>query len=205
MTELDKCPFGEDLQKYWDKRHEYFSLWDEGIKTDAEGLYSVIPEVVADKQAGLIHGEYVLDGFAGIGGSAIALARAGKKVISIEKSCARYSMAKHNAAIYGVIDEITFINGDFFETTDPLAVDTINLDPPWGGPEYKKHGRFLLEHFAPEGEELLHFSLKHADEVVLRVPTIFDMSELDRFDANIEVSPDISNGSIVSKTVILRK
>lgn len=201
----DICPFGPSLQKYWDKRFEYFSRFDEGIQIDAEGLYSVIPEEVGLAQAKLIQGETVLDGFAGVGGSAIALARAGKKVTAIELDDSRLKMAQHNAAVYGVSETITFLQGDFLKLAPTVQADTVNLDPPWGGPAYKELGRFLLEHFSPDGNRLLELSLQHFKEIVLRVPTIFDMSELDRFNTPYTVHDDISKGRTISKTIILRR
>jgi hypothetical protein len=47
----DRCPFGEHLQKYWNKRYLYFSRFDDGIEIDAEGLYSVTrPFQVVEEQ-----------------------------------------------------------------------------------------------------------------------------------------------------------
>jgi trimethylguanosine synthase len=201
----DICPFGEDLQHYWDKRYEYFAKWDDGIQTDAEGLYSVSPEEIGLRQAKLMQGNTVLDGFCGIGGSAIAFAREGKTVTAIDNNQARLKMAEHNASIYGVSSFITFLNGDFFEVAKAIKADTINLDPPWGGPAYKELGRFLLEHFSPNGNDLLTFSLERFNEVLLRVPTIFDFTELERYKVRYQVFDDITNGRVISKTIVIRK
>jgi trimethylguanosine synthase len=201
----DICPFGPDLQKYWDKRYTLFSKWDDGIQTDIEGLYSVIPEDVGLNQASHIEGTTVLDGFSGIGGSAIAFARAGKQVISADIDAKRLEMAKHNADIYGVSSGIEFMLGDFLEVATKVIADTVNLDPPWGGPAYKELRRFLLKHFSPDGNKLLNLSLEHFNEVVIRVPTIFDFTELEQFHVPYQVFDDVSNDRVVSKTVILRK
>ena len=41
-------PDGEhDVRKYWSQRFRYFSRFDDGIKTDAQGLFSVTPEAIA--------------------------------------------------------------------------------------------------------------------------------------------------------------
>ncbi len=201
----DICPFGDALQKYWDKRYEYFSRFDEGIQIDTEGLYSVIPEKVGLEQAELIRGATILDGFTGVGGSAIAFARSGKQVTTVDTDGSRLKMAEHNAGIYGVGDKITFIHGDFLKIAPTIKADAVNLDPPWGGPAYKELGKFLLEHFSPDGNILLELSLRYFNEVVLRVPTIFDMSELDRFHTPYTVHDDVSNGRVISRTIILRK
>lgn len=201
----DVSPFGPALQKYWDRRYLFFSRFDDGIEIDQEGLYSVIPEEVGLRQAELIQGKTVLDGFGGVGGSTIALARAGKQVTCVEIDPGRLKMAKHNAEVYGVANKITFIEGDFFEVAPTIKADTVNLDPPWGGPAYKELGRFLLEHFSPDGNKLLTFALEHFNEVVLRVPTIFDFTEFERFNVEYQVFDDVSDGRTISKTVVLRK
>lgn len=202
LRKTDVCPFGETLQKYWDKRYEYFSRFDDGIQIDPEGLYSVIPEQVGLHQAGLIKGTTILDGFAGVGGSAIAFARSNKQVVAIELDDSRLKMAEHNAGIYGVENSIRFINGDFLKIASTIKADTVNLDPPWGGPAYKTLGKFLLEHFSPDGNILLELSLRCFNEVILRVPTIFDMSELDRFNVPYSVYDDVSNGRVISRTIV---
>lgn len=197
-------PFGGAAQKYWDKRYQYFSRFDEGIQTDLVGLYSVMPEEAALAQAKLIQGDYVIDAFAGIGGSAIALARSGKQVIAIEKDAKRFQMAKNNAKVYGVDHRIAFFNGDFFDIAAKQLASTVNLDPPWGGPEYKQLGKFLLNNFSPDGNEVLNYSLATFDEVVLRVPTIFDESELGGFDKPWTIHNDVLNDEVISRTVIFR-
>ena len=45
-------------------------------------------------------------------------------------------MARHNAAVYGVADRISFRNVDFFKAAHALSADAVFLSPPWGGPEY---------------------------------------------------------------------
>ncbi|KAF0128079.1 MAG: hypothetical protein FD148_1881 [Methylocystaceae bacterium] len=70
MTSINN-PFGEGAQKYWDRRYDLFSKWDEGIKTDEVGLFSVKPERFALEVGKLLTGHAVLDAFCGIGGSAI--------------------------------------------------------------------------------------------------------------------------------------
>ena len=47
-------------------------------------------------------------------------------------------MAKQNTAIYGVLDKIEFIVGDFFKQENQIKSDVIVTSPPWGGPEYSK-------------------------------------------------------------------
>ncbi len=205
MKSSNISPFGEGVQKYWDKRYLYFSKFDEGIQIDKEGLYSVIPEETGLAQAALLEASSVYDAFAGVGGSAIALARSGKKVVSSEISSERVAMCRNNAEVYGVGRQIEFIEGDFFDVVKTVDAEAVNLDPPWGGTSYKEHGKFLLEHFSPDGGEILKACMGRFKEIMLRVPTIFEMAELDRFTQDYQVHDDVSDGRTISRTVVIRQ
>ena len=68
------------LGKYFKKRYQYFSKFDQGCQIDEEGWYSVTPEKLAEYTAvrlvgmgcGKLMGRVeVIDGFAGVGGNSI--------------------------------------------------------------------------------------------------------------------------------------
>ena len=204
LSRSSASPFGPETQKYWDRREEYFSRFAEGIQTDAEGLYSVMPEDAALAQGVRLRSEHVLDAFAGIGGNAIGFARAGKKVTAIDTDVTRLQMAQVNARIYGVDDRITFIQGDCRDYFKTVPQGAVYLDPPWGGPDYKGQGAFLLRYFTPDGKELLDEVLPLFDEVMLRVPRTFDLTELEGIPYPFEVSDDLSLGRLVSRSVLFR-
>lgn len=195
------CPFGEDLQRYWNMRHQLFERFDEGIQIDAEGLHSVLPETVCMTIAENIQSKNIIDAFAGVGGMSIALARAGKKITAIEIDVSRFAIAKHNAMIYQVDHQIDFICNDIFKALPTLSGDAIILDPPWGWPSKKKLANFLFEHFLVNIKELINLSLRQFKEVILHVPTIFDLSELDCFEREFKVKDNVFNGRVISKVV----
>lgn len=83
------------------------------------------------------------------------------KVIAIDVDPIKIEMARHNAAIYGVQDRITFLVGDAVEFcrdwtedrevvasstkisdkwkgTELVDIDVVFLSPPWGGTDYQK-------------------------------------------------------------------
>ena len=63
------------VEKYWFQRYDLFSRYDEGIKMDEQGWYSVTPEQIAIKQAKRCqNATVVIDCFAGVGGNAIQFA-----------------------------------------------------------------------------------------------------------------------------------
>jgi hypothetical protein len=61
--------------KYWYQRYRLFSRYDEGIKMDEEGWFSVTPESIAQHQASrMCSGGLIVDAFTGVGGNAIQFA-----------------------------------------------------------------------------------------------------------------------------------
>lgn len=196
-TKAAQNPFAEHGvgDKYWAQRFRLFSRFDQGVRLDPEGWFSVTPELVAKHiarrlaQRAIWHmesksrrrscdamrgcdrsrncnddGAYpntcseflVLDCFCGVGGNAIAMAQcAALKVVAIDVSPTRIDMARHNAAIYGVSDRITFVVADSLSVLVSLRTNgllalppsvsvrrwhvsdvVIFLAPPWGGPGY---------------------------------------------------------------------
>ncbi|XP_060866887.1 trimethylguanosine synthase-like [Metopolophium dirhodum] len=79
-----------------------------------------------------------VDPFYGAGENIIQLARLFDKVIAVDIDVDKIVMAKQNAAIYGVLEKIEFVVGDFFKLTNQIKGDVIVTSPQWGGPEYNK-------------------------------------------------------------------
>jgi hypothetical protein len=77
----DEMPGDKDLKKFHKHRYYLFSKFDRGIKIDDESWYSITPENVAKHVANkvaAIFGEgqaNSMDGFSGVGGNLIQLAR----------------------------------------------------------------------------------------------------------------------------------
>ncbi len=105
-----------------------------GVRLDPEGKVSLTPEALALELGRRFAGRSVVDATCGAGGNSIGFARAGCRVVAIERDAGRLADARHNARIYGVEREITFVRGDALEVVqsraDPEAV--LFLDPPWG-------------------------------------------------------------------------
>jgi trimethylguanosine synthase len=194
-------PFGEKYQKYWDRRHTKFSKFDEGIQTDIEGLYSVGPEEVADKNARKTGARIVVDGFCGIGGNTIGFAKHAEHVYAIEIDHERIEMAKNNLKVYGLEDKVTFIEGDYFEVAPTIQADAVFIAPPWGGPEYSQKQSFALEDFNPSGKAILDLAFNHFPKVVLQIPKNFDLSELDQFGKEYTVEDELYEENVMFKTV----
>ena len=175
------------------------------MKMDVEGLYSMDLQEVASGIAQRIHLPHVLDAFCGVGGAAIAFARAGKRVTAIEIDSERLAMSKHNARLFSVDDRIQFVEGDCTTMLYQLKDTAVYLDPPWGGPDYGKLDQFLLGHFSPNGDTLIKQALSASPEVVCKLPKNFDFSELDRFQRPFEIVENIVGGQLEYFTAYFQK
>lgn len=145
---------------------------------DEEGLFSLAQQEIMDQITPFVSGRTCIDAFCGVGGSAIGLARAGKRVTTIDLNAARLEMAKYNAELFGVQGNVEFVCGDSLEILRTLSADCIFLDPPWGGPDYSKEKKFTLKNFVPDGRVLLELAFERAPQVIIRLPKNFDMAEL---------------------------
>ncbi|XP_074843272.1 trimethylguanosine synthase isoform X2 [Carettochelys insculpta] len=74
-----------ELAKYWAQRYRLFSRFDEGIKLDREGWFSVTPEKIAEHIATRVGQSFscdiIVDAFCGVGGNAIQFALASKRAV----------------------------------------------------------------------------------------------------------------------------
>ncbi|KAI5060420.1 hypothetical protein GOP47_0024840 [Adiantum capillus-veneris] len=173
----------ENLLKYWVRRKSLFSRFDDGIRCDEQGLFSVTPEAIAKRQALLCgSGGIVIDAFTGVAGNAIQFALRQNQVIAIDINPRRIKCARHNAKVYGVAHLIDFIVGDFFGLAPSLQADIVFLSPPWGGPDYKKAGTYNIETMLQpkNGFSLFSVALSVAPSVVLFLPQTVDMEQLEQ-------------------------
>jgi trimethylguanosine synthase len=182
-------PFSAKMQKYWDRRYDLFSLWDEGIKFDEQALYSIKPEKSAKEILQKVRTEIIVDAMACVGGTAIAAAMLGFETYAIELNSQRLDFAKHNAQIYGIGSHINWIEGNCLIEVPRLAKSlnksqTLYLDPPWGGVDYYLKEKFKLSDFSPDITELANEFLTDYGDVVLSVPPNFDLDEIKKISSD---------------------
>ncbi|PQQ15599.1 uncharacterized protein Pyn_28992 [Prunus yedoensis var. nudiflora] len=171
--------FSADIGKYWCQRYLLFSRYDDGIKMDEEGWFSVTPEPLARHHAERCGCGIIIDCFTGVGGNSIQFAHISKHVIAIDIDPKKIDYAHHNAAIYGVDDRIDFIKGDFFDLAPKLKADTVFLSPPWGGPDYAKVKTYDLRMLKPhDGYFLFNTAKEVASRIVMFLPRNVDLNQL---------------------------
>lgn len=170
------------LSKYWSQRYRLFSRFDEGIQIDAEGWFSVTPEVISEHLAHRLACDIALDPFVGCGGNVVQLALTCHYVIAIDIDPEKIKYARANACIYGVEDRIEFILGDAMTLLPKLhstkLVDAVFLSPPWGGPTYLKSKTFSLADMPVDGIQLFHHATSVSPNVAYFLPRNVSTSEL---------------------------
>lgn len=123
--------------------------------------------------------------FAGAGGNVIAfaLSKRWSTIIAIEKDPSVIACAQHNAAIYGVYEQITWVNDDSFSyleskssSIDPSKT-VIFASPPWGGPGYTTDKVFNLNTMSPYSIKQIHDVCKGMDSA-LYLPRSSDLRQI---------------------------
>lgn len=192
------------LTKYWAQRFRLFSKFDEGIKIDTEGWFSVSPERIAEHVAERCRCDVIVDGFCGVGGNTIQFAYTCAHVIAIDIDPIKVEYARHNARVYGVEDRIEFIVGDYMNIVPQLkAVDVVFLCPPWGGPDYLKAKIFDLEKMEFKASSIFSVARKITQNIAFCVPRNTSAEQLSSLAAPhgyVEVEQNILNNKLKTVT-----
>ncbi|KAK7788575.1 hypothetical protein R5R35_000160 [Gryllus longicercus] len=168
------------LVKYWLRRYQLFSRFDEGVRLDYESWFSVTPEKVAEHIAERCQCDVIVDAFCGSGGNTIQFAFTCERVIAIDIDPAKVALAQHNARIYGVADRIEFVVGDFLQLAPYLRADVVFLSPPWGGPRYLAVEAYNIDSLLEPigGTRLFRESQRISENIALYVPRNVNTDQL---------------------------
>ncbi|KAG9478811.1 hypothetical protein GDO78_012461 [Eleutherodactylus coqui] len=197
------------LAKYWAQRYRLFSRFDEGIKLDEEGWFSVTPEKIAEHIAyrvrQCISGAVVVDAFCGVGGNAIQFALAGMHVIAVDIDPVKLDLAYNNALVYGVADRIELICADFMCIARDLKADAVFLSPPWGGPDYVSAETFDIKTMmSPDGFEIFQLSQQITKNIIYFVPRNTDVEQVASLagpGGQVEIEQNFLNKKLKTMTV----
>ncbi|KAI4976550.1 hypothetical protein ZWY2020_050157 [Hordeum vulgare] len=192
--------------KYWAHRHSLFSLYDRGVRMDAEGWYSATPEAIAAAQAAWPRPP--ASSSTPSPGSAAPIQFAARRVplsrlrqsrtppsppanAGVSFSCRllrgfggdrsrKVELARHNARIYGVEDRIEFVVGDFFHLAPYLKADLVFLSPPWGGPSYNQTPVYTLDMLKPkDGHAIFQAAQNIAPNIIMFLPRNVDIGQVE--------------------------
>ena len=173
---------------------------------DRSGLVSAKPERASHELASRIRGNRILDVFTGLGMSAIACARAGKQVVCIDTNTDRLEFAKHNARIYIIQNNHTFIASDLrhiMREAKQREFDAVILDPPYNPIQKDKDALITLDDFTPPAHHLLQAAASCASQIAFLIPLNFDLNQLKRFAHNIQINDAIVGDDVRYRTALL--
>ncbi|KAM4552063.1 trimethylguanosine synthase [Odontesthes bonariensis] len=198
-----------ELAKYWAQRYRLFSRFDDGIRLDREGWFSVTPERIAEHIALRVESSFsdsqlVIDAFCGVGGNAIQFALTGKRVLAIDIDAVRLDMARHNAAVYGVAERMDFVQGDFLQLAPRLRGDVVFLSPPWGGPDYLTADVFdIRTMMEPDGFDIFSKAKQISENIVFFLPRNTDVDQIASLagpGGKVEVEQNFLNNKLKTVT-----
>ncbi|KAM5158394.1 trimethylguanosine synthase isoform 1-T1 [Mantella aurantiaca] len=197
------------LAKYWAQRYRLFSRFDEGIKLDEEGWFSVTPEKIAEHIAQrvrqCIKNAVVVDAFCGVGGNAIQFALAGMRVIAVDIDPIKLELAYNNAQVYGVTDQIEFIRADYMRVASDLKADAVFLSPPWGGPDYVSAEIFDIKTMMNlDGFEVFQLSQQITRNIIYFVPRNTDVEQVASLagpGGQVEIEQNFLNKKLKTLTI----
>jgi hypothetical protein len=127
-------------------------------------------------------GRCVLETCTGGGFTTIALARVAAHVVTVEIESAHQVHAKHNLAMAGLADRVTFVLADIMDdkTWNRLPpVDAAFLDPDWAvtGPAHVH--RFVDSSTQPPADALLERTFSVTPNAALVLPPTLNVCEFD--------------------------
>lgn len=166
--------------KYWKRRYNFFSRFDDGISMDTKSWFEVTPEKIARHIADrMSECRTICDATAGVGGNAIQFALTPKtRVICVDVDAERLDKCKHNAKVYGVNQVMKFQVGDFTEIPS-TPVDAVFISPPWGGPSHLDNSYFSLKDVSCcDIVKMFGRATQWSKNVVIYLPRHTDLHEL---------------------------
>ena len=169
-----------------DKRDFLFRFIPQTVRKnlllDDEAVYSTTDQVTARRMCDELvkfippHNT-VVDATACVGGLTYTLTSVFRKVIAIEIDAIKYQYLKSNMDLLCVSDSVECVHGDALDVCKGLDVAAIIIDPPWGGPQYKKEQSIRLRLGNKDiAEVCLQFFNENPQVTIigLKVPTNFD-------------------------------
>ncbi|WP_145073275.1 hypothetical protein [Poriferisphaera corsica] len=204
---MNGCPFGDKLQHQWIRRHQLFERFDQGIIIDRSGLSCAKPEIAAHRLAAQLRGNRIFIAHPNLGITAIACAIAGKQVLTATTDHHHVHIAKHNASIYNIDHQITFLEADprqIMRDAKPRDFDAIILDPPFPPASKTSSNQALhLHDFDPPLTPLLQHAASCSSQIALLTPSSLDLNPLSQYASNIHIHNFAIDNNTSHRTILL--
>ena len=147
----------------------------------------------------------IIDAFAGIGGDTIYFSKYYNQIHSIEKNNIHFEVLSNNVNVLD-LENVKLYNGNFMDIIKKNnLIDSkyiLYMDPPWGGPEYKKHKYIDLEiELDLPNEKKLHEVINilynHYNIIFLKAPINIQINKNNFHFKNIFFKPDLENKILI--------
>jgi 16S rRNA G966 N2-methylase RsmD len=164
----------------------FFPSNNDKIRIDNVGKYSISLPDKSQIITNLI-GKYmgtndiiITDAMACVGGDTLTFSKTFNKVNACELDKTRFEYLKHNMEVFEQ-KNINYINDNYLSIYDKIIQDVIYIDPPWGGPEYKKKDKIKIKF--DDGSSLEDLCDKIIEKklcklLVLKLPYNYDLIDL---------------------------
>ena len=169
----------------------------DNLSYDTEGLWSITHPNEADIVSTTISGMTgnnitILDMTAGCGGNTISFCKYFTNVIGIEYNLKRFNILKTNIKCYD-FNNYTLICGNSLDYINN-KYDVFFIDPPWGGPEYKKQTNIELYMMDKNMNDIID-KIPKGKLIVLKLPFNYNFDGLNKY--NILLKQPMNNIIIV--------
>lgn len=180
----------EEIVKTSKNRLRYFFPKMDGVsfvklQVSNIGDYSITPTIDSYKMAKLLFEslpkttkKYVItDATAGNAGNTIHFAYLFSRVNAVDISKVHCDICKNNINTYK-LDNVNIIHANYLGIMNQLKQDVIFLDPPWGGPNYKKYSKVPL-YLGPRRIDAIVselFNSNAAKIIAVKIPYNFDLT-----------------------------
>jgi len=164
----------------------FFPSNNDKILIDAVGKYSIsLPDkaqIITNLIAKYMNTSdlVITDAMACVGGDTLTFSKTFTKINACEIDKTRFEYLKHNMEVFEC-KNINYINDNYLNIYDKISQDVIYIDPPWGGPEYKKKDKMRIK-FNDETklEDLCDriVEKKLCKLLVLKLPYNYDLTDL---------------------------
>ena len=160
----------EDIRK--SIKYDDTALYSTTIEYDSEIIVKIISNSTRQNNSEIT----ITDATAGIGGNTHYFSKFFKTVNAIEINKKRYEYLKHNMNLF-LLTNIKFFNESCLKVCLRFRQDIIFIDPPWGGPEYKKEPFIKLYIDNNHLADVYTLLKPSCDYICLKLPLNFDFND----------------------------
>lgn len=165
----------------------------DGLMYTAESIYSTTPPgesaqinemIISSLPQNERAAVSIIDGTANIGGNSLSFARDFQRLLAVEVDDENYKALKNNIDVVyksKITADVSFRHAsivDVLAGVKPGEFNSLFLDPPWGGIQYRYYKRLRLYLDGIDVSDLIIEHMKKFKVIALKAPSNFDIDSL---------------------------